>query len=129
MTSCDTRIFKPAVSGLDQHCRDAGILRFVQHDRTVSHDDGCTLGKGDATLVVARIPMERMESAGIRGREAAAGPRVFAGFLAGLEGFERTTENRGVPGSSPGLAIRQSPMPAQFTGFRSEMACRRTGPD
>jgi hypothetical protein len=46
---------------------------------------------------------------GYPGRETTAGPRLFAGFLAELEGFERTSENRGVPGSSPGLAIQASP--------------------
>jgi hypothetical protein len=46
-----------------------------------------------------------MESAGIRVREAAERSRLFAGPSAQLEGFERTTENRGVPDSSPGLAI------------------------
>jgi hypothetical protein len=64
-----------------------------------------TVGKGDETAVIAGIPMERMESAGIRSRRAAAGTPLFAGVLPGFEGFERTTENRGVPGSSPGLAI------------------------
>src|SRR5437773_10520705 len=40
---------------------------------------------------------------------AARGAHLFAGVFAGFEGFERTTENRGVPGSSPGLAIRFDP--------------------
>jgi hypothetical protein len=61
--------------------------------------------KGDETAVIARIPMERMESAGIRVVRPVSGDRLFAGFFAGLEGFERTSENRGVPGSTPGLAI------------------------
>src|SRR5712692_4640306 len=53
--------------------------------------------------------MERMEFTGIRAREAAARPRLFTAFSAGFEGLERTSENRGVPGSSPGLAMRRSP--------------------
>jgi hypothetical protein len=31
--------------------------------------------------------------------------REFAAFSASFERYDRTTENRGVPGSSPGLAI------------------------
>src|SRR5256885_17263067 len=38
--------------------------------------------------------------------QASARSRVFA-ILARFEGFERTSENRGVPGSSPGLAIQR----------------------
>ena len=64
-----------------------------------------TVEKGDETAVIARIPMERMESAGIRARPAGCRTRLLTGFSAGFEGFERTSENRGVPGSSPGLAI------------------------
>jgi hypothetical protein len=32
---------------------------------------------------------------------------------------DRTTENRGVPGSSPGLATAKTPMASGFSGFRS----------
>jgi hypothetical protein len=49
--------------------------------------------------------MERMESAGIRARNAFCSTRVFAGHFNEFEGFERTTENRGVAGSIPALAI------------------------
>jgi hypothetical protein len=50
-----------------------------------------------------------------------AGPPV-AGVSAGFEGFERTSENRGVPGSSPGLAIDRSPMTKRFTAIRLRQA-------
>jgi DNA-binding transcriptional ArsR family regulator len=37
--------------------------------------------------------------------------REFAAFSASFERSDRTTENRGVPGSSPGLAIAQPVIP------------------
>jgi hypothetical protein len=73
-----------------------------------------TVGKGDETAVIARIPRESMESAGIPPVEAVARPRLFSAVVAGFEGFERTSENRGVPGSSPGLAIAKRPMNVRF---------------
>jgi hypothetical protein len=43
--------------------------------------------------------------------------RLFAGFSAQLETFGLTTENRGVPGSSPGLAIRNPAFQPDFLLF------------
>jgi hypothetical protein len=40
---------------------------------------------------------------------------LIAGFLAQLERFGLTTENRGVPGSSPGLAIKERPAKSRFS--------------
>jgi hypothetical protein len=63
--------------------------------------------------------MERMESAGIRAAVPVSRDRLFTGIFARFERFERLSENRGVPGSSPGLAIAQSSMDAGFSAFRS----------
>jgi hypothetical protein len=41
----------------------------------------------------------------VRALRGAAVSRLFAGVWAQLEGLRRTSENRGVPGSRPGLAI------------------------
>jgi hypothetical protein len=40
---------------------------------------------------------------------------VFAGFSRAFERDNRTTENRGVPGSSPGLAIRNPAFQRDFS--------------
>ena len=47
-----------------------------------------------------------MESAGIRARQTCCRTPLSCGVLAGFEVFELTSENRGVPGSSPGLAVQ-----------------------
>ena len=85
-----------------------------------------TVRKGEDTAVIARIPMERIESAGIRARQACCWTRLFPGFLAGLEGFEQTSENRGVPGSSPGLAIQFEPA-WRAPGFDAEALAHDAG--
>jgi hypothetical protein len=48
--------------------------------------------------------------------------RGIAGLSTGLEGFRSATENRGVPGSSPGLAIAESRM---LRDFSFSGGCRR----
>jgi hypothetical protein len=42
-----------------------------------------TVGKGDETAVIARIPMERMESAGVRARPAGCRTRLLTWFPPG----------------------------------------------
>jgi hypothetical protein len=41
--------------------------------------------------------------------------RLVAGFVARFKRFERTSENRGAPGSSPGLAIVELDVAADFS--------------
>jgi hypothetical protein len=73
--------------------------------------------------------MERMGSAGIRAQKACRPTRLFAGLFVGLETSERTSENRGVPGSSPGLAIDRSPMITRFAAIRLWSSGGECGPD
>jgi hypothetical protein len=61
-------------------------------------------GSGDERLPISRIDKERPEFAGLRHSKRVGGIGLLAGILAPVEGRDRTTENRGVPGSSPGLA-------------------------
>jgi hypothetical protein len=53
--------------------------------------------------------------------------RQVAGVSRPLERSWPMTENRGVPGSSPGLAIAKSRVTSRFTGFRLAPGTTRTG--
>jgi hypothetical protein len=75
-------------------------------------------GSGDERLPISRIDKEQPEFAGFRHSKRVRGIGLVTGILAPFEGRDRTTENRGVPGSSPGLATATTGMVAGFTFFR-----------
>jgi hypothetical protein len=62
---------------------------------------------GDEQRPISRIGEERPEFADFPSIEEFARIGRFAGISRPFESRDRTTENRGVPGSSPGLAIQQ----------------------
>jgi hypothetical protein len=64
-----------------------------------------------------------LRRSGLRGRPALTA--VFPGIPRLLERFCSTTENRGVPGSSPGLAIATTRVVARFFSFSVCTAERR----
>ena len=72
---------------------------------------------GDAARFVSRIGKNRPELADFPRSSTSLGSRQRAGNSGAFETFDRTTENRGVPGSSPGLAIAKSLAAPRFTGF------------
>jgi hypothetical protein len=51
----------------------------------------------------------------------------YAGISARLDAFCAAPENRGVPGSSPGLAIAKTPVASGFSCFRSEVGAALIG--
>ncbi len=66
-------------------------------------------------------PLKRVESgANCEDQRREANPQepLVSRDFAPLSRWDVTTENRGVPGSSPGLAIAKSRMDARFAGFR-----------
>jgi hypothetical protein len=72
---------------------------------------------GDEVALVSRIGEERPEFANFRLLEPTPRFDAFAGDPKPFEGPDRTTENRGVPGSSPGLAIRNPAFQRDFLLF------------
>lgn len=64
---------------------------------------------------VSRIRGERTEFAAFASRRATVETRLFAARSDEFEAKDRTTENRGVGGSSPGLAIRGPPAIRRFS--------------
>jgi hypothetical protein len=67
---------------------------------------------GDETTLVSRTDEERPEFPAFRRPCRPSQVRVATGLYAPFEGRDRTTENRGAPGSSPGLAISRGRNPA-----------------
>jgi hypothetical protein len=74
---------------------------------------------GDERPRISRINEQSPESANFRAEEPVTQSRLFAGVSGPFERRDRTTENRGVPGSSPGLAIRNPAFQRDFLLFGS----------
>jgi hypothetical protein len=72
---------------------------------------------GDEATLVSRTDEERPEFATFRDPRMPSQVRIFTGVSASFERRDRTTENRGVPGSSPGLAILNPAFQREFLLF------------
>src|SRR5215218_3651372 len=77
----------------------------------------CRRRLGDERRPISRIGEERPEFADFSPIEHVAQCSDFAGISRSFESLHRTTENRGVPGSSPGLAIRNPAFQRDFLLF------------
>jgi hypothetical protein len=88
---------------------------FKRFEQQVDEDTTCAsrpatvvAALGDEAPSISRIGVTGTEFANIRPSAARTEIAVFAGVSGPFESFDCTTENRGVPGSSPGLAIAQA---------------------
>ena len=102
---------------IDASSRATASLFAMQHG-LLPEEELRPPADAEDSAVITRIRGERMESAGIRLARPISRHHLFAGVSARFEGLERLSENRGVPGSSPGLAIDRSPMTTRFTAIR-----------
>jgi hypothetical protein len=80
--------------------------------------------RGDESPAISSIPPRRAQIAEIGSQQRIPRRGIASRAFASSAAADRTTENRGVPGSSPGLAIEEIPGNGRFSDSQTNMQQR-----